>query len=97
VSSNSTFDALKRHSPAQATQALSCNHKTATRYPPPSNALNQDFSITTANAKWVSDFTHIDTTEGWLYFEIILDWFSRKVESWVMFEQMNTTLVETPL
>jgi putative transposase len=64
---------------------------------PAPNRLNQDFSATTANTKWVSDFTYIDTAEGWLYLAIILDLFSRKVVGWAMSEHMNTALVETAL
>lgn len=64
---------------------------------PAPNRLNQDFSATTANTKWVSDFTYIDTAEGWLYLAIILDLFSRKVVGWAMSEHMNTSLVETAL
>src|SRR5829696_4940828 len=64
---------------------------------PAPNRLNQDFSATTINTKWVSDFTYIDTAEGWLYLAIILDLFSRKVIGWAMSAQMNTALVETAL
>ena len=64
---------------------------------PAPNRLNQDFSATTANAKWVSDFTYIDTAEGWLYLAIILDLFSRKIVGWAMAEQMSSALVETAL
>ncbi len=64
---------------------------------PAPNRLNQDFSATTANTKWVSDFTYIDTAEGWLYLAIILDLFSRKVVGWAMSKHMNTALVETAL
>ena len=64
---------------------------------PAPNWLNQDFSAATANQKWVSDFTYIDTAEGWLYLAIILDLFSRKVVGWAMAEQMDTALVETAL
>jgi putative transposase len=64
---------------------------------PAPNRLNQDFSATTANTKWVSDFTYIDTAEGWLYLAIILDLFSRKVVGWAMSEHMNTALVQTAL
>jgi putative transposase len=62
---------------------------------PAPNRLNQDFSATTANTKWVSDFTYIDTAEGWLYLAIVLDLFSRKVVGWAMSAKMNTALVET--
>jgi putative transposase len=64
---------------------------------PAPNRLNQDFSATTANTKWVSDFTYIDTAQGWLYLAIILDLYSRKVVGWAMSEQMNSTLVEIAL
>jgi transposase InsO family protein len=64
---------------------------------PAPNRLNQDFSAATANTKWVSDFTYIDTAEGWLYLAIILDLFSRKVVGWAMSRHMDTTLVETAL
>jgi putative transposase len=64
---------------------------------PAPNTLNQDFSATSANQKWVSDFTYIDTAEGWLFLATILDLFSRKVVGWAMAEQMDTALVETAL
>jgi len=64
---------------------------------PAPNHLNQDFSANTVDTKWVSDFTYIDTAEGWLYVAIVLDLFSRKVVGWAMAEQMNTDLVDTAL
>ncbi len=66
------------------------------RIPAP-NRLNQEFSASGANRKWVSDFTYIDTAEGWLYLAIVLDLFSRKVVGWAMAKQMNSDLVETAL
>lgn len=64
---------------------------------PAPNQLNQDFSATAANTKWVGDITYIDTAQGWLYLAIILDLFSRKVVGWAMSEHIDTTLVETAL
>ncbi len=64
---------------------------------PASNWLNQDFSVSLANKKWASDFTYIDTAEGWLYLAVVLDLFSRKVVGWAMAEHMNTDLVESAL
>ena len=64
---------------------------------PVPNRLNQKFSADSANRKWVSDFTYIDTAEGWLFLAIVLDLFSRKVVGWAMSEQMNSALVETAL
>jgi len=64
---------------------------------PAPNRLDQDFSATLVNTKWVSDFTYIDTAEGWLYLAVVLDLFSRKVVGWAMAEQMTTALVENAL
>jgi transposase InsO family protein len=64
---------------------------------PAPNHLNQEFSADTENRKWVSDFTYIDTAEGWLFLAVVLDLFSRKVVGWAMAKQMNTALVEAAL
>jgi transposase InsO family protein len=64
---------------------------------PAPNRLNQNFSARLPNTKWVSDFTYIDTAEGWLYLAVVLDLFSRKVVGWSMAEQMDTALVENAL
>lgn len=61
------------------------------------NRLNQDFSATAPNQKWVSDFTYILTGEGWLYLAVVLDLFSRKVVGWAMRASMETELVEAAL
>jgi len=70
--------------------------KTTQRQPgvvPAPNRLNQDFSASAPNQKWVSDFTLIETGEGWLYLAVVLDLFSRKVIGWSMSQQMDTALV----
>ena len=64
---------------------------------PAPNRLNQDFSATAPNQKWVSDFTYIETGEGWLYLAVVLDLFSRKVIGWSMSQKMDATLVVTAL
>jgi len=64
---------------------------------PAPNRLNQEFSAEAPNQKWVSDFTYIETGEGWLYLAVVLDLFSRKVIGWAMSETMDTALVETAL
>ena len=62
---------------------------------PAPNWLNQEFTAVAPNRKWVSDFTYIDTAEGWLDLATVLDLFSRKVVGWAMSEWMDTDLVET--
>jgi putative transposase len=60
---------------------------------PAPNRLNQDFTTTGPNQKWVCDFTYIETAEGWLYLAVVLDLFSRRVVGWAMSATMNTALV----
>jgi transposase InsO family protein len=64
---------------------------------PAPNLLNQDFSASAPNQKWVVDFTCIETGEGWLYLAVVLDLFSRRVVGWAMSQAMDTALVETAL
>ena len=64
---------------------------------PAPNRLNQDFSAAMPNQKWVSDFTYIETAEGWLYLAVVLDLFSRRVIGWAMRVKMDAELVETAL
>jgi putative transposase len=64
---------------------------------PAPNRLNQEFSASAPNQKWVCDFTYIETGEGWLYLAVVLDLFSRRVIGWAMSQQMDTALVESAL
>jgi len=64
---------------------------------PAPNRLNQDFSAAGPNQKWVSDFTYIETAQGWLYLAVVLDLFSRRVIGWAMSAKMDAQLVETAL
>jgi len=58
------------------------------------NLLNQEFSASRPNEKWVSDITYINTVEGWLYLASLLDLYSRRVVGWAMADRMDTDLVE---
>jgi len=60
---------------------------------PAPNRLNQDFTAAGPNQKWVSDFTYIETAQGWLYLAVVLDLFSRRVIGWAMSAKMDTQLV----
>ena len=57
------------------------------------NLLEQDFTATAPNQKWVSDITYIATDEGWLYLAVVLDLYSRRVVGWAMAERMTARLV----
>lgn len=47
-----------------------------------SNVINQDFTASAVNQKWGSDITYIETTEGWLYLAIVVDFYSRRIIGW---------------
>lgn len=56
------------------------------------NRLEQDFSATAPNQKWVGDITYLWTEQGWLYLAAILDLYSRQVVGWSMSERMTADL-----
>lgn len=58
------------------------------------NLLNQEFSASQPNEKWVGDITYIDTAEGWLYLASVIDLYSRRVVGWAMDDHMDVSLVE---
>ncbi len=57
------------------------------------NLLEQDFSATAPNWKWVGDITYLATCEGWLYLEVLIDLYLRKVIGWAMSKRMTADLV----
>lgn len=65
------------------------NHK----LPVAPNLLQQNFSASKPNEKWVSDITYIWTEEGWLYLAVVMDLYSRMVVGWSMSERMTSQLV----
>jgi putative transposase len=64
---------------------------------PAPNLLDQQFTATRPDERWVSDVTFIPTREGWLYLAVILDLFSRAVVGWAMHSRMKTDLVTDAL
>jgi putative transposase len=57
------------------------------------NLLDQDFTATAPNQKYVGDITYLWTDEGWLYLAIVIDLYSRLVVGWSMSERMTAQLV----
>ncbi|MCV5349187.1 DDE-type integrase/transposase/recombinase, partial [Escherichia coli] len=57
------------------------------------NLLNQDFTASAPNQKWVQDITYIRTDEGWLYLAVVIDLWSRAVIGWSMSSRMTARLV----
>jgi putative transposase len=46
------------------------------------NVLDRSFAAPARNRKWIADFTHVWTAEGWLYVAAVVDLFSRRVVGW---------------
>ncbi len=67
------------------------------KLPVATNILEQDFTATAPNQKWVTDITYLWTTEGWLYLAIVVDLYSRLVVGWAMNERMTTALISDAL
>jgi transposase InsO family protein len=61
------------------------------------NVLNQDFSATGPNQKWLVDLTAILTREGWLYLAGVLDVFSRRIVGWSMSDRHDASLPASAL
>jgi putative transposase len=57
------------------------------------NRVQQDFTASGPNQKWVSDLTYIWTNEGWLYLSVVLDCYSRKVVGWSMSDDLGSDSV----
>lgn len=57
------------------------------------NLLEQDFTASAPNQKWVSDITYLPTDEGWLYLATVIDLYSRQVIGWAMDKRMKAKLV----
>lgn len=61
------------------------------------NVLQQDFTATAPNRKWLGDITYIPTLEGFLYLASLEDVFSRKIVGWAMAASLESKLVERAL
>jgi len=58
------------------------------------NHLEQDFTTTTINEKWVADITYIHTLrDGWCYLASVLDLHSKKIVGYSFSRSMTTDLV----
>lgn len=94
---------VSRHRVARIMRANGWRAKAAKKYkattnsnhklPVAPNLLQQNFSASKPNEKWVSDITYVWTEEGWLYLAIVMDLYSRMVVGWAMSERMTSQLV----
>jgi len=61
------------------------------------NVLNQEFTATAPNQKWVADITYVPCREGRLYLASVLDLYTRKIVGWRLDDRMTTDLVSDAL
>ena len=61
------------------------------------NILDRQFTALAPDKCWVSDFTYLWTSEGWLYLAVVLDLFSRRIVGWSMQSTRETCLVDDAL
>lgn len=61
------------------------------------NLLQQNFTATAPNRKWVGDITYLWTDEGWLYLAVVIDLYSRLVVGWALSERMTADLAGNAL
>lgn len=66
-------------------------------FPVADNILNQNFTATGPNEKWLSDITYVATQEGWLYLAGVMDLFGRRIVGWAMDSRIKTELVSAAL
>jgi len=59
--------------------------------------LQQDFTASAPNQRWVTDITYVPTAEGWLFLAAIVDLYSRRIVGWAMDSTMHRSLVLTAL
>ncbi|MCY9670370.1 IS3 family transposase [Paenibacillus alginolyticus] len=57
------------------------------------NVLEQDFSATKPNEKWVADITYIPCREGKLYLASVMDLYTKQIVGWKLSDSMTTDLV----
>lgn len=56
------------------------------------NLLAQASAPAQPDQVWVTDFTYLPTTTGWLFLAVVLDLYSRRVVGWAFSAELNTAL-----
>ena len=57
-----------------------------------SNLLDQNFTASKPNEKWVVDISYIATIRGWVYLAVVMDLYSRRIVGWHMSDRMKQDL-----
>jgi putative transposase len=56
------------------------------------NVIDQDFTATGCNQKWLTDITYVETDEGFVYLASVMDVFSRKIVGWCVADHLRAEL-----
>jgi putative transposase len=57
------------------------------------NLLNQNFNPVGPNQIWAGDITYKKTGEVWIYLDIVMDLYSRRIVGWYISKRMTTDLI----
>lgn len=104
LASDTKLESACRNTVAKAMQEMGLKSRVSKKFKPTTtvgdpnskpapNVLDQDFSATAPNQKWVADITYLPTLAGWVYLAVVIDLFSRKVVGWSMSDRLTTPLV----
>lgn len=59
--------------------------------------VGRDFTASSPDAIWLTDFTYIRTYEGWSYLAVVLDIYTRRIVGWQLQSHMRQSLVTDAL
>ncbi|MFT6400466.1 MAG: transposase InsO family protein [Bradymonadia bacterium] len=62
-------------------------------HPVAPNLLDREFSRSGPKQAWVGDITYVETDEGWLYFAVLIDLWSRRVVGYATGDLIDRHLV----
>jgi len=60
------------------------------------NILNRQFHAERQGEKWVSDITYLRTSDGWIYYTVVIDLFDRKAIGWAISENLDAFNTSIP-
>ncbi len=64
-----------------------------TSQPCPDDKVNRDFTASTPNQLWVSDFTYVSSWQGMVYVAFVIDVFARRIVGWRVSTSMTAGFV----
>lgn len=64
-----------------------------TSQPCPDDKVNREFTASTPNQLWVSDFTYVSSWQGMVYVAFVIDVFARRIVGWRVSTSMTTGFV----